>query len=44
MVYDDIDMFATSCIKGHIHVIKGHIHVIIGLCNIQMFREKSKNI
>jgi len=33
-LYDDIKMFATSCIKGHIHVIKGHIHVIIRLCNI----------
>ena len=22
MVYDDIDMLETSCIKGHIHVIK----------------------
>jgi len=27
MLYDDIGMFATSCIKGH-------IHVIIGLYNI----------
>jgi hypothetical protein len=34
MIYDDIEMFATSCIKGHIYVIKGHIHVILGLCNI----------
>ena len=34
MIYDDIEMFATSCIEGHIYVIKGHIHVILGLCNI----------
>jgi len=27
MLYDDIEMFATTCIKGH-------IHVIIGLYNI----------
>ena len=29
MLYDDIEMFATSCIKGHIHVIKGHIRIYV---------------
>ena len=45
MVYDDIDMFETSCIEGHTHVIKGHIHVIIWIMqHINVQKEIEKHI